>query len=604
MLVYVCMGMLQGDEMGWKHMESILFPTMHIKPGCQMILAVDTLDIGQGTCQKILAYSMLLRTMEAFIGKVQFVIVINDHCIDVPLAPVTALHSMKLAYGASVTLEDVRRMSLLREISIAVTAVNAEFGNSISAWEPVVLITARQSPHVIRALMARCDVGYAAAAVEGHVSCAFDFAAAKAAFKLGKQKVLYNGSILYSDGAAGVRLLQGALICRPWDAEYTAKVIRDALELPVGDRHNKMEALLKVVASHSCNRWCNDVIEACHFPSPLPSPPLSSPLLPSLVLAINKRRDAHRPVTVILSLDTFISPLAALQTSEPLVAVELVTACSRLSSLPGIALRLVSGASATTLMPALKDYPGHIAAECGLEVRTDGKWVRKYSDPATEKEAILATAGRPIAAEIGSWIPEVLRILKRACDRTPGALMTRGKASLTWCWALADPTHGLYHAKKIHSYLVPILVTLPVVVALDYHSKVLAVRHISLTEVSFLADVAAEVLAETNKVAVSTNAPAATEDVSPLLCVLGTEQRPGDALMFRKAGYLRPGFDVWDINIACPPLTINPAFLDPPGPSTPSVETKQDSHEVTRTAKYSMPYKAVAAFLQQLADSL
>ncbi len=60
--------------------------------------------------------------------------------------------------------------------------------------------------------------------------------------------------------AGAAEELSDALVINPYDHEGVAEAIRDALEMPPGERHTRMHRMRAYLAAHDLRAWADDCL--------------------------------------------------------------------------------------------------------------------------------------------------------------------------------------------------------------------------------------------------------------------------------------------------------------------------------------------------------
>ena len=80
-----------------------------------------------------------------------------------------------------------------------------------------------------------------------------------------------GGVLGLSELAGAAQELSDAVIINPYDVEGFTDGLRQALDMPPGERRRRMELLRRVVAGRDVLRWATDILEGLES---LDSPPL------------------------------------------------------------------------------------------------------------------------------------------------------------------------------------------------------------------------------------------------------------------------------------------------------------------------------------------
>src|SRR5262249_6060059 len=69
-----------------------------------------------------------------------------------------------------------------------------------------------------------------------------------------------DGVLILSQFTGASHELKDALLVNPYDTTQTAEMIRRALEMPLDERHGRMQRMRKVVREHNVYRWAAELI--------------------------------------------------------------------------------------------------------------------------------------------------------------------------------------------------------------------------------------------------------------------------------------------------------------------------------------------------------
>ena len=76
-----------------------------------------------------------------------------------------------------------------------------------------------------------------------------------------------------SELAGAAQELGDAVIINPYDVEGFTDGLRQALDMPAGERQRRMELLRRVVAGRDVLRWATDILEGLESLDSAPLPP-------------------------------------------------------------------------------------------------------------------------------------------------------------------------------------------------------------------------------------------------------------------------------------------------------------------------------------------
>lgn len=215
-------------------------------PGRKIIFGVDRLDYTKGILHRLEAYAEALRRFPELRGKVTLI---------------------QLVVPSREGVESYAR--LREEIERAVSRINGEF--TTENWVPLVFMFRTVSQPELAGYYQVADVGLVTPLKDGMNLVCKEYCACQ----IGEPGVLILSEFA---GAAG-ELGQGALLVNPHDVERMAEVIRDALEMPLEQRKNRMKLLRRKIRRRDIFWWVDNFLRAAtgkalrDFPTDMLAPP-------------------------------------------------------------------------------------------------------------------------------------------------------------------------------------------------------------------------------------------------------------------------------------------------------------------------------------------
>jgi trehalose 6-phosphate synthase len=190
--------------------------------GQALIVGVDRLDYSKGLPERIRGIETLLKTWPAYRGRIQLL----------QIAPPT--REGVDAYA------DIRA-----ELERLTGHANGRFGDL--SWSPVRYVHRAVPRPVLAGLFRRCRVGLVTPLRDGMNLVAKEFVAA--------QDPEDPGVLVLSQFAGAAEQLEEAIIVNPYDPADLAAAIRQALEMPLGERRARHKALWSRVADQDVGWW-------------------------------------------------------------------------------------------------------------------------------------------------------------------------------------------------------------------------------------------------------------------------------------------------------------------------------------------------------------
>lgn len=202
-----------------------------LSSGMCMGLGVDRLDYTKGLLKRLWALDCFLARYPEYRGKFTFVQV-----------AVPTRHEVD-AYR--------RYRETIRE---AVSMVNAH--HCKGGWHPVEYLEGRIEPSTLAAYYRMADFSLVSSVFDGMNLVAKEFVACQ---------VDETGVLLISQMAGAAEELSDALIINPYDQEGLAEAMRQALEMPIGERQLRMRRLRDHVETHDSKAWAEGCLADAGF---------------------------------------------------------------------------------------------------------------------------------------------------------------------------------------------------------------------------------------------------------------------------------------------------------------------------------------------------
>ncbi len=198
-------------------------------PDRTIVLGVDRLDYTKGIPERIRAIELALERHPELHGRVTFVQVAVPSRADVP------------EYDA-----------LKRRIDELVGRVNGRFTRT--GWTPIHYLYRSLSRPELLAHYRAAEVALVTPLKDGMNLVAKEYCAAD---------VDRRGALILSEFAgAAPQLARGALLVNPHDVAGVAGAIREAVEMPAGERRERMDAMRAQIRRHDIHRWADTYLMA------------------------------------------------------------------------------------------------------------------------------------------------------------------------------------------------------------------------------------------------------------------------------------------------------------------------------------------------------
>jgi trehalose 6-phosphate synthase len=163
-------------------------------------------------------------------------------------------------YKGKFTLVQIGAVSraLLKSYSDTVSAVETEINRinwkfKARNWQPILFLKGHHSHEEIMPYYKSAHLCMVTSLHDGMNLVAKEFIAAR------DQN---DGVLILSRFAGAAQELQGALIINPYDIEHTADAIKQALEMPKEQQHQKMKQMRRMIMNHNIYSWASNILRA------------------------------------------------------------------------------------------------------------------------------------------------------------------------------------------------------------------------------------------------------------------------------------------------------------------------------------------------------
>lgn len=190
--------------------------------GRKLMVGVDRLDYSKGLVQRFRAYERFLETHPENRNRVTFM----------QIAPLSRT--------------DVRAYSAIRrELEQAAGRTNGRFADT--DWTPIRYLNRNFPRHTLMGFLRSSLIGIVTPVRDGMNLVAKEFVAA--------QDAADPGVLLLSTLAGAARELGAALLVNPHDSRAVAHAIQQALNMPLGERRDRHQAMVGALRQNCIHRW-------------------------------------------------------------------------------------------------------------------------------------------------------------------------------------------------------------------------------------------------------------------------------------------------------------------------------------------------------------
>lgn len=358
--------------------------------GKKVIAAVDRLDPSKGLLERLKTYGELLKQHPKLRDKVVFVMVAAPSRTDVP------------AY---------QRLS--KQLAADVKKINRRYGNA--KWQPVDYINRTVPFEEVTALFQVADVAFIAPLRDGMNLAAKEFVAS--AHK--------NSVLILSETAGAAQELRDALIVNPRKPKTVVKALYKSLTMRRPELRKRLKRMKQHLKDNTVHTWAKDFVAALEKPVPGTSSRTRS-LSDKLERRLRREFKDSRKRLLLLDYDGSLVPFSK-DHRQALPPKSLLTLIGKLGRDPANDIVIISGRSAENLEEWFGALPVNLVAEHGASSKRAGskRWrgARK-SDTA--------------------WKKQLLPVLEKYVDQTPGATVEVKAHSLVWHYRSVS----VYNAQK------------------------------------------------------------------------------------------------------------------------------------------------------------
>lgn len=135
------------------------------------------------------------------------------------------------------------------EIDNLVESINWKY--STGRWKPIIYLREHESPVTLSALRRMADFCVVSSLHDGMNLVAKEFVASR---------FDEDGVLILSPFAGAARELTDALLVNPYATDHFAETIKNALEMPAGERQRRMHKMRDVVHENNIYKWASDII--------------------------------------------------------------------------------------------------------------------------------------------------------------------------------------------------------------------------------------------------------------------------------------------------------------------------------------------------------
>ncbi len=153
-----------------------------------------------------------------------------------------------------------RYRDLVSELETQADAIHWRFRTEDADWKPIHFLVGHHDGPTVHAFLTMASVCIVSSLHDGMNLVAKEFVAAQG--EAGTAGAAGEGVLVLSEFAGAARDLPDAIIINPYDTEEFAEAIREAIEMPSGERRGRMHRLHQQVTEHNIYRWAAEFLAA------------------------------------------------------------------------------------------------------------------------------------------------------------------------------------------------------------------------------------------------------------------------------------------------------------------------------------------------------
>jgi len=349
----------------------------------KIMLSIDRLDYSKGIVHRLKAFYLFLEEHPEYHEKISLVMIV------VPSRDKVASYA-----------------DLKKTINEIIGRINGKYSNL--NWTPVHYFYHSFSFEHLIALYKICDIALITPLRDGMNLVAKEFIAVKRG---------EPGVLILSEMAGSAEELREAIMVNPNDLDGIKNAILAALKMPVEEQLKRMIKMQKTVSTQTVQKWAADFIDE------LTEIKEENEALAAKLLNYTKKTELVRDYNksekrlIVLDYDGTLSPFTS-NPEEAIPSEELIDVLKTLIHDPKNNITISSGRDQKTLTKWFGKLDLNLAAEHGAFMRENGVW----ENNSEEKE----------------WNPEIINIITRIVDKTPGSFLETKKTALVWHYRNVD----------------------------------------------------------------------------------------------------------------------------------------------------------------------
>ena len=197
--------------------------------GRELIIGVDRLDYSKGIGPRLLAFERFVQTRHEWRGKVTYLQIAPKSRTDIP-----------------------EYADMEQGIGLAAGRINGEYGEA--DWTPIRYVNRAYGHATLAGLYRAAHVGLVTPLRDGMNLVAKEYVAS--------QNPDDPGVLILSRFAGAAHECKEALLVNPYDPDSVAVAIGHALSMPLAERRERHQALLRVLSQNDIQHWAERFLSA------------------------------------------------------------------------------------------------------------------------------------------------------------------------------------------------------------------------------------------------------------------------------------------------------------------------------------------------------
>ncbi|HUK42409.1 MAG TPA: bifunctional alpha,alpha-trehalose-phosphate synthase (UDP-forming)/trehalose-phosphatase, partial [Candidatus Acidoferrales bacterium] len=387
----------------------------------KIVLSVDRQDYSKGILHRLQGFEAMLDINPEWRGKVTLIM---------------------LVVPSRIGIEDYEGMK--KQIEELVGKINGRFGTI--SWVPIIYQYRSLPFQSLVAMYAMSHVALVTPLRDGMNLVAKEYVATR----LDK-----GGVLVLSEMAGSAKELPEAIIINPNNREEIAAALKFALEMPLEEQVQRIDAMQNRLRRYDVARWATDFLLELLAAHPGETS-LGKAFNASARAELMREFRRSQSRLLLFDYDGTLVPFAnSPELAQPTSRLLRILAC--LADDPRNETALVTGRDRATLERWFRGIRVGFGAEHGICVKDwDRDWqILKYFDL--------------------DWKERLLPTLETYADRVPGALVEEKEFSLVWHYRAADPEQGRAAARELTDHLLAFTANIDVQILRG--SKVIEIRN-------------------------------------------------------------------------------------------------------------------------------